>query len=479
MARLTWDNVTGFNTNAGSESLKNAGSLFGKAFEGFSKTAQKKQDELVQRNTAAAIDELRSLNTIEDFDTQQEAFSVDRLTRRFGEGNFNAEAISKLRDTARQEIVDRDRASLKHQQDQEDRTREIRDANLSHSIKQRTHAMNLANDQAMNIVNNMPDIRDFAEQNDIVHGKAIKAFEKANPNLKGSIRVNEHGKIVRVPGKTITPEKIAEFAEYARNLGYKELPSRTDLEGVLDKRLEKAGVTGVAAEAAKKYFRDNYKPFSLTADQEAQIARKSADIDKKANRAIKDLDARQEDLFTAMGDIVDPKGQSEEEVKLRNHLMELFPESHANFLGIGTQEGGTELVNEVSDILRNGITTDDGRLINVKPWMIYAALGSAADYEKTFYDAASVSITKLKEVIRGEISKTAGVVGTDKFDVEKRNAIRAATTAEVNRIEAQASLAKAQYRTSIENAEGFVRKGRNKDIYDGTIERAMRRLQNK
>lgn len=131
---LTWKNVTGVSTDAGSEALKTAGSLFNKAFQKAEGIATTAQANLVEQNTAQALDNLRQLKTTEDFTAASEAGSLspEALNRQFGTGNVDITKIGSAVDTRRKDLLSTDKAVVREEERlgdralrQEDRLRRI------------------------------------------------------------------------------------------------------------------------------------------------------------------------------------------------------------------------------------------------------------------------------------------------------------------------------------------------------------------
>jgi hypothetical protein len=95
MSTLTWSNVTGDQTNAGSDSLKNAGSLFSKAFENFSGAVEGRQKRETKDNTESLLNQIRGISTMADFDAQAGNFSDLEALKEQAGGNLDTTAISK------------------------------------------------------------------------------------------------------------------------------------------------------------------------------------------------------------------------------------------------------------------------------------------------------------------------------------------------------------------------------------------------
>jgi len=119
---INWRNVTGVSTNAGSSALRNAGSLFSKAFDSFSGVAKKAQSDLETQNNAQIQDSLNRIKTTEDLATASPGLSLDALNQQFGTGNFDAGKFSAELAGKQKSITDQAFADLTRQQGQDDRT---------------------------------------------------------------------------------------------------------------------------------------------------------------------------------------------------------------------------------------------------------------------------------------------------------------------------------------------------------------------
>ena len=94
MPTLKWSNVTGDETQAGSSSLKNAGSLFSKAFENFSGAVEGRKKRVTKENTESVLNELRGITSTEDFAAREGDFDLNALSQQAG-GEIDTAAISK------------------------------------------------------------------------------------------------------------------------------------------------------------------------------------------------------------------------------------------------------------------------------------------------------------------------------------------------------------------------------------------------
>jgi len=103
MAALKWSNVTGASTDAGSSALKNAGSLFSKAFDNFSGAVEDRQKRTTKKNTESILNELRGISSQEDFDAREGGFDLAELSQRAG-GEIDTTAISKALASKRPEL---------------------------------------------------------------------------------------------------------------------------------------------------------------------------------------------------------------------------------------------------------------------------------------------------------------------------------------------------------------------------------------
>ena len=95
MPTLKWSNVTGDDTNAGTASLQQAGSLFGKAFENFSGAVEGRKTRLTKENTDQVLNKLRSIASTKDFDAQAGDFNDLGALKEQAGGFLDTSAISK------------------------------------------------------------------------------------------------------------------------------------------------------------------------------------------------------------------------------------------------------------------------------------------------------------------------------------------------------------------------------------------------
>jgi len=121
MSTLKWSNVTGTSTDAGSASLKNAGSLFSKAFENFSGAVEDRQKRVTKENTDQLLNQIRGFGSVEDFDAQADQFS-DLEGRKAAAGGFlDTSAISKALAAKRPELIQTGRTEEKFQRGEDAR----------------------------------------------------------------------------------------------------------------------------------------------------------------------------------------------------------------------------------------------------------------------------------------------------------------------------------------------------------------------
>jgi len=95
MATLKWSNVTGDETNAGASTLKDAGSLFSKAFENFSGAVEGRKTRETKSNTEQVLNQIRGIGTVEDFDAQSGQLGDLNAMKAAAGGNLDTSAISK------------------------------------------------------------------------------------------------------------------------------------------------------------------------------------------------------------------------------------------------------------------------------------------------------------------------------------------------------------------------------------------------
>jgi len=135
MATLKWSNVTGTDTSAGSAALKQAGSLFSKAFENFSGAAEGRKKRVTKANTENVLNQLRGISTVEDFDAQAGNFDLNALSQQAG-GELDTAAISKALASKRPELIERSRAEDVFQRGEDTRARNELIGQLPNQIAQ-------------------------------------------------------------------------------------------------------------------------------------------------------------------------------------------------------------------------------------------------------------------------------------------------------------------------------------------------------
>jgi len=469
---LKWANVTGVSTNAGSGSLKDAGSLFGKAFDKFEGIAREKQTDLESTNTALALDELRGLNTVEDFDAAEGASSIDALNQRFGAGNFNAESISKFRDTARQNILnqsnkDADR-ELKLIDDVTARENKAQSFKNSQKLFQQDQANKEGRKAAIIQAENIPTLFESGKANDAAHDRAIAQFEKEFPDRKGAITRDQFGKINFKQDSNITAEEITQFTEIAKGEGFTKIPSFQQASAQLDTNLK--DIPAEFRNFAREQFATRYNKSTLTKNEQATVASFKLSTISSRDAQIESEKANELDLLKTVNAIKSPEQTALDKEKLTPYLLNLFPESHANFLGIGNQEGGTELVNKVHEILANGIVDEKGVRREVEPYMIYGVLGEAGDFEDEWLDNASVDLTDLESALLREVKK--GAKGTV---LAKRRAIRVETNENIRKLTNKATSDNATYERKFKQERHVVSSTRNSQLYSEVLQQALAR----
>lgn len=103
MATLKWNNVTGDDTAAGSASLKQAGSLFSKAFENISGAVEGRKKRATKSNTDDVLNQLRGLTTEADFAAREGDFDLNNISQLYGD-DVDTSAISKALASKRPEL---------------------------------------------------------------------------------------------------------------------------------------------------------------------------------------------------------------------------------------------------------------------------------------------------------------------------------------------------------------------------------------
>lgn len=495
MAKLTWDNVTGFNTEAGTESLKQAGSLFGKAFDNFSKTAEQKQNERVQANTAKALDELRSLNSLDQFDANQNNYSVDALDKRFGTGNYDPTEISKLRDTARQTIVDQDRANLKYNQEQKDREQRLKDEAFDRAVKQHNQENTRDNEIALDAANTAISQQDRLKNNAKLYPYVIKEWNKQHPDKKDLFKFDSLGKVYTdTPTEKINPEDLTEFTKLALFTGVSDKTTYNQMREEFITKLRNMKDTDGKPLLQPRYIQNaldqwdkNFVHPKLDPEvQKNQIDAVNAGIDTRTTQQLDDLKAQRDDILKTYKTPASPEERVQQTKDLDAYILETFPDDYSAWFT--SDVAGNRLVGEIKKIESVGITLDDGSVIHPDKWMIYSALSSAGSFSDSLFGPdRQLNIDKFKKDI-AKIATDAGAGQKDangkpiNFDerntaIALRDAARLAYTAQFNLINSRAAAEKAQNEYRVRSTHQIYSAETNRRLLSGDLARAAARVQ--
>ena len=431
---LKWGNVTGASTNAGSSSLRDAGSLFGKAFDAFEGIAREKQTNLKSTNTALALDELRQLSTVEDFDVAEGGLSTEALNQRFGAGNFDAAAVSKLRDTARQGIVDQSRADTEYTQRQTDRNLRLSDAETSRerattkftrdtNTFNRLEAERLDENKAFELANQVDvDQSQLAASN-------TAGFQSAKDDLyrddffarqNDFVKIDDNGKVTFTPN---TPEGTKKrYFALADKHGVKEFTSfNQQLKQLRDSATGPKGEPLVSARNLAKAEatlrnRANFAQLS-TREQEEVTAAQTQGLAAQT----RELKASKAEYDAALDKVKPNQTRSaEENADEYNQLSDLMAQRYPDdVLFNPTLFGGDNLQEEVAEMVNVGLEVNN-KLVKIEPWMIKKHL-TGATYNLTGGDFTdtSVNLNDLKEAIIRDVLEGSDGKAEDFLDLRR------------------------------------------------------------
>lgn len=494
MAQLSWDNVTGFNTDAGSESISKAGSLFSKAFDNFSKTAEQKQQEAVNANTAKALDELRSLNTLDQFDANQESFSVDALNKRFGEGNYDPEQISQLRDTARQSIIDQQHADTKYQQDQIDRAQRLKDEQFDRQVKQHEQQNIQDNEMALDAANTAISQQERLKTNKKLFPAVIEEWNKQHPDKKNLFKFDEMGKVYTdFPENKIDPQDLTEFTKLSLMTGVSDKTTynqmREEFKSKLQNMKDKKGKPLLQPryiQTALEQWDKNWNTPKLDAETKREkIDNYNASVDARTKQELDTLLARRDDVLKSYDTVKSPDEKMKATEEMDAYILRQFPEDYSAWFT--SDAAGNRLLGEVKRI-ESGITLDDGTTVKPTKWMIFSALNEIGSFsDSTFGPDRQVNVNDLRDrVAKIAMDAGAGQKGPDGAPVnfnEKntaialRNAARMAYNAEANMIQARASADKARNEYQVKARLQILSADTNRRLLSGELARAAARVQ--
>jgi len=369
---LTWRNVTGVSSNAGTQAVANAGDLFNKAFSKAEKIASAHDTEVQQRTDASLRDQLSGLTSEDQLDT----FRQDLLSQ--GTDQYSPGLLDKLVDAQRQDIRTEDEF-------------------------QRTTLRRESKENSLRLAKETASIDPELAGNLKAHQGAIEHIETLDPTNRGLFTLNKLGKVV--VDKKADPSLVNTFIDKANELGRVEIPTVKDRTKELAERLSGPAFSVEDQENARKFMLEiaNRKDLpetaraSITANTEQQLAFQKDDINR-----INSLEA---DLLAAVDNPQNPRDKGKENLDAINYLQQNFNEGHLNLFGYGNVEGGKELTQKAGGWLTQGITRDDVTH-QISPTMLYNTIGIAADFEQDMFDAAGVDIEKMEDALVAEAKKS-------------------------------------------------------------------------
>jgi len=475
MGSLNWKNVIGQSTASGSSALKNAGSLFGAAFDKFSGVAKTAQKDLETTNTAAALDALRQVNTAEDFEAQKENLSLSAATEKFGAGNFNEQAVSKAFDTKLNEIQTKERSDLQYEQGQTDRDRRLaREKVLTgrsdkeYRRQQQTYADQESADAA---IRGIPSDQEIKSNNDSVINKSLQLFNQLNPSFEGQAplaTISPVGEVVFNPAAA--EEDKVNFSRIVEQQG--GLQNYTSLE-------QKVAQADIATRSLPTKFRQQVRDvLRATVNSDNISAQEKSEITEQTNTvttaAANELALLKQNLDTRLSQIKLNQTKSDEEIQVEatslfEYTQKQFPDP--GFLSSATGNlGGQELTAVLQKYIADGITVD-GKQYAVEPTLLREAVASATEHpsdpllaDRTVDDDDLAAFLKKSVVKQGNKKTIAYKETLQKEYLKSQAAVNAASTQSIKDITAR-----------LKASRGGVNKDRNLNLRQALANRAVNR----
>jgi hypothetical protein len=429
MATLTWKNVTGDEINAGASSLKQAGSLFSKAFENFSGAVEGRNKRITKENTESALNQIRAAGNRQDLEAVSGTFGdLDALKEQAG-GYLDTSAISKALAGKGKEIQQEEQAQV-----QRDRaTTLFGQKQTAYQQQQKLRADEIA---AADLLANIETPQQRAQANLDANTKAIELFNQENPDVAGAIALDQTGTL-QFDQTRLSDQQLARFGELSEVSGRKEFQSRAEgIEQITQESNLKNLDPRILDDTIAKYTSKRDRNV-LDKDQQVQIAAFNQRQESTRNTDVAEAKASRDDRLKAVNPITNDVEKAKDVEDLNSWLLKKFPDGTFSF-GIGSQEGGTPLLNQVNEILQDGIK-HKGKTLQVEPYMIRKVIGRSADFEDNFLDDSSVTVDDLIEDLKKEASGASG-----------------------NPVEARRKAIRTQYRSDVNDAEKILKSATDK-----------------
>jgi len=474
MGSLSWKNVTSSINNTGAAALKNAGSLFGAAFDKFSGVAETAQKDLETSNTAQALDALKQVNTAEDFEAQKEGLSLQANLDKYGD-NFDQAAVSRAYDTKLSEIQTKERADLQYEQGQTDRDRRLAREKIltgrsdkAYGRQQQAIADQESADAA---ISGIPTDQEIKTNNDNVINKSLQLFNQLNPSFEGQAplaTISPAGEVVFNPAAA--DEDKTKFAQIIEQQG--GLQNFTSLE----QKISQAAIATKSLpfkfqEQVRNALRSTVNADNLSTQEKNEIATYTNTV---TTAAANELALLKQNFDNRLARVKENQTKSEEEIQveatsLLEYTQKQFPDP--GFLSSRTGNlGGQELTAVLQKYVSDGITID-GKQYAVEPTLLREAVASATEHpsdplfaDRTVDDDDLAAFLK-KAVIKQGNKKTIAYKDTLQQEYLKSQA--AITTASTQSIKDITNRLKAK--------RGGVNKDRNLNLRQAFANRAVNR----
>jgi len=474
MRHLNWKNVTGVSSNAGAYALKNAGSLFGAAFDKFSGIAENRQSDLEAQNKAKVINQIRQADTEASLQANAEALSPEALNERFGAGNINLAQIASAQEAQKSDI----RGDIKYEQGQTDREKRLARADVltnredtRYNREQKAIADKAIASEAL--ANVRTDQQTKAKIDETVSNN-VREFNELNPSLPGQppfAEISPSGEVVfNGNASGFAQEKFAALVE--KNGGLPVYQSLQEKQATLAEAV-KALPTELRLQTSKQ-LNEITNADTMSNQEKAFLTEKISTITTGAANETSLLD---QTFKTRKARVKENQTKSDEELQteysgLLDFVNKKYPDTvlGSSFSG---NLGGSELVDRLTKYRNEGITIN-GKTYSVEPELLKTAMNSSTEdseneNDKGFFDI-SVDEDKLDAYLRKFITKPGNKAAQKYLDslnktyLENKATIAATTGQKIKEL-------KALYSTSLGAA--------NKNVNLNLTQRLAKRNVNK
>lgn len=469
MGSLTWKNVTGQSTNAGSSALKNAGSLFGAAFDKFSGIAKKEQAELEAQNKAEVVNQIRQAQTEEGLQANAKALSPETLNERFGAGNINLSQIANAQDKQKATI----RSDLGFEQRQTDReTRLAREAVLTRRqdkdyLRGQTEiAQQEAGDLALRNIDSDAEVKAF---NDEIIGKSLQLFNEANPAFPGQetlVSINSAGEVVFHKQAT-EQDKESFYANVEKFGGLKTFQSLGQKQATLDTATQ--NLPQKIRTELTTALRDITNANNMSVEEKAALTDQTGQITTGAANELAILDQ----AFQARKSrIKENQTLSDAELQVKTTGLLDFALKRYPDPGFGStisgNLGGEELTNKLQEYTTRGIVVN-GTVYAVEPELLkQGMLAATVNVSDSVFGDVTVDEGELQTFLESNVVKQGGKKAAEYLDslnkayLDSVVAINNTTTQSIKEL-------KARFKTSL----GQANKDRNLNLKQTLANRAV------